>query len=91
MIHALPKENLELLKAFLLFLHELGLNEQVTKMPVSNLSIIFAPSIFGTLEADFSERAMTLDPMSLLKESKLTSDITLQIIQNAKRIFSVGP
>lgn len=56
-------------------------------MSISNLALVFAPSLFGTLDADLSVRKELVDPMSMAKESKFTSMVTEELLTEAEFLF----
>ena len=77
----------KLLRYLLFFLHEVSKYSAKNLMSSANLSLIFAPSFFGTLDSDASVRKETIDPMAMCKESKFTAMITQELIDNVAEIF----
>ena len=59
-------------------------------MTVSNLALVFAPTIFGTIDNDLYVRKDAIDSMALFKESKFTSMLVEEILSSADFIFSAG-
>jgi len=92
LLHACPRHSLALIRFLCLFLSDVAENHEKTLMTASNLSLIFAPSFFGTLEDDLSVDNMgTIEPLAFSRASKFTASITEQLITNAKMIFMDQP
>ena len=89
-INALPSSRYELLKYLIEFLHEIANNSIKNLMSASNIALIFAPIIFGSLEDDSEmnkDAEIVIDPIALFKESKFISNITQQFIDFPLSVF----
>lgn len=92
LLHALPPNSLALIRFLCLFLSDVAENSEKTLMTPSNLSLIFAPSFFGTLEDDLSVDMLgSIEPLAFSRASKFTASITEQLITNARMIFLDQP
>jgi len=81
-VDCLPPNQLNLFGCIIQFLSEVASFSEKNLMTSSNLSLIFAPLFFGTLEDDINVSKEAIDPMALCKETKFTANITQQLIDN---------
>ena len=87
-LRCLPTYNYCLLQYLSLFLRDVASHTETNLMNVSNLSMVFAPTFFGTLDGDQEFRKEVVDPTALVKESRFTAMLTEEILSDPEYIFA---
>eukprot|EP01147_Barroeca_monosierra_P008143 gene8143-784_t len=85
-INYLPLSHLHLLKELMIFLHEISQHEDKNKMSVSNLAVVFAPSLLrrGNFQA---LQPHTKQANDVLKDEPFLKEVVSTCITHAEAIF----